>query len=89
MQVMSDMARKVSMATGGTSAAEAPTPELKAAKLHHPRSDFATLVSIEQGTDSTEGFSNGNTLPICARPFEKKLAPRRVSREAYAYPPRR
>ena len=29
----------------------------------------ADLVSIEQGTDSTEQFSNGNTLPLVARPF--------------------
>ena len=29
------------------------------------------------------------TFPICARPFEKKLAPRRVSPTACAYPPRR
>ena len=29
----------------------------------------ADLVSIEQGTDSTVDFSNGNTLPLCARPF--------------------
>ena len=29
----------------------------------------ADLVSIEQGTDSTEHFSNGNTLPLVARPF--------------------
>ena len=29
----------------------------------------ADLVSIEQGTDSTVSFSNGNTLPLVARPF--------------------
>jgi predicted alpha-1,2-mannosidase len=36
---------------------------------NNKQSDLIGLVNVLQGTDSTFGFSRGNTLPIFARPF--------------------
>ena len=46
-----------------------PAAREAAARSQNRMASKADLVSIEQGTDSTVSFSNGNTLPLVARPF--------------------
>lgn len=49
--------------------AETPTVTQHASAKDERITSPVTLVSILQGTDSTQYFSRGNTLPIAARPF--------------------
>jgi predicted alpha-1,2-mannosidase len=63
----------VAAATGASDATAQPTG-LEQAGIQEPirsspLTDPVSLVNLLQGTNSTPGFSRGNTLPIAARPF--------------------